>query len=46
MKKLVSDGNFGAKSGQGFYNWQEEGSHINERREKVLIHFLKLDEEG
>jgi 3-hydroxybutyryl-CoA dehydrogenase len=45
MKKLVSGGEFGAKSGQGFYNWQEENGVINEQREKMLIRFLKLDED-
>lgn len=44
MTKLVSSNKFGQKNGEGFYNWTPEFSReMNEKREKVLIEWLKKD---
>jgi 3-hydroxybutyryl-CoA dehydrogenase len=46
LTSLVEEGMLGDKSGQGFYQWDENASKkINAEREKTLIHFLKLDRE-
>lgn len=44
MKELVRRGKLGEKTGQGFYEWpHEESSRLNEKREELLIDFLKRD---
>ncbi|MGM9950858.1 MAG: 3-hydroxyacyl-CoA dehydrogenase family protein [Lysinibacillus sp.] len=42
--RLVENHQLGAKSGQGFYPWDEEETNkISKQREQLLIEFLKLD---
>lgn len=42
---LVKEGNLGIKTHSGFYDWDDKFSgEINERREKILLEFLKNDE--
>mgnify|MGYP000237706058 CR=1 FL=1 len=44
MKKCVDEGNLGAKTGTGLYQWKpEELDHIKKTREEVLIEWLKKD---
>lgn len=44
MKSLVEGGNFGLKTGSGFYEWDDQSSAaIRARREELLIEFLKKD---
>ena len=47
MKKCVDEGNLGAKTGTGLYQWKpEELAHIKKTREEVLIEWLKKDKAG
>lgn len=47
MKKCVDEGNLGAKTGTGLYQWKpEELDHIKKTREEVLIEWLKKDKAG
>jgi 3-hydroxybutyryl-CoA dehydrogenase len=42
LKKLVDDKKFGAKSGEGYYQWDRSFlEEMNQKREQELIHFLK-----
>jgi 3-hydroxybutyryl-CoA dehydrogenase len=42
LKKLVGDKKFGAKTGEGYYKWDQSFlEEMNQKREKELIHFLK-----
>ena len=44
MTHFIENNQLGVKSGQGFYLWdREEVDKISERRERLLIEFLKLD---
>jgi 3-hydroxybutyryl-CoA dehydrogenase len=46
IRSLVEEGNYGLKTGSGFYEWSAEASQeMNRRREMELIHFLKRDRE-
>ncbi|TBL76643.1 3-hydroxyacyl-CoA dehydrogenase family protein [Paenibacillus thalictri] len=46
MRELVEHGRLGAKSGSGFYAWDERTlAEMNRLRERELIHFLKRDRE-
>ncbi|TDF94480.1 3-hydroxyacyl-CoA dehydrogenase family protein [Paenibacillus piri] len=47
MSRLAESGNYGLKTGKGFYDWDQQTSQaMNKRREKELIHFLKQDLAG
>mgnify|MGYP001160411946 FL=1 len=47
MKKCVDEGNLGAKTGTGLYNWTPEDiDRIKRTREEVLIEWLKKDASG
>ena len=47
MKKCVDQGNFGAKTGTGLYDWTEsELNEIKKKREEILIKWLKKDAKG
>lgn len=44
LKELVTQGHFGQKNGEGFYQWNEKFSEdMNQKREEQLIRFLKED---
>ncbi|TCE08065.1 3-hydroxyacyl-CoA dehydrogenase family protein [Bifidobacterium longum] len=44
LAEKVKEGNFGAKTGQGFFSWQgEDGKRIIEARNKSLLRALKDD---
>lgn len=44
MTHFIENNQLGVKSGQGFYLWdREEIDKISERRERLLIEFLKID---
>ena len=44
LAEKVKEGNFGAKTGQGFFSWQgEDGKRIIETRNKALLRALKDD---
>ncbi len=44
LKKLVEDKKFGAKTGEGYYQWSPSFlEEMNQKREKELIRFLKTD---
>jgi 3-hydroxybutyryl-CoA dehydrogenase len=44
MREIVDRGNYGQKTGEGFYRWDEDYSRkMNGLREKELIRFLKQD---
>jgi 3-hydroxybutyryl-CoA dehydrogenase len=44
MKKLVGEGNLGAKTGKGLYEWTPEKlKKISKEREQVLVQWLKED---
>jgi 3-hydroxybutyryl-CoA dehydrogenase len=44
MKKLVAEGNLGAKTGKGLYEWTPEKlKEISKKREQVLVQWLKED---
>ncbi|WP_274650252.1 3-hydroxyacyl-CoA dehydrogenase family protein [Paenibacillus humicola] len=46
MRKLVDDGHYGQKNGEGFYDWTPELSErMSRQREQELIRFLKQDME-
>lgn len=47
ITQLVKEGSLGIKTHSGFYDWDEKFSReINEQREKILLEFLKNDEQG
>ncbi|WP_301859330.1 3-hydroxyacyl-CoA dehydrogenase family protein [uncultured Megasphaera sp.] len=47
MKKCVDEGNLGAKTGTGLYQWKPEDlANIKRTREEILIEWLKKDEAG
>lgn len=44
MRNLVDEGNYGQKSGKGFYEWpQQRSQEMNKVREQELIYWLKKD---
>ncbi|HZG73159.1 MAG TPA: 3-hydroxyacyl-CoA dehydrogenase NAD-binding domain-containing protein [Chondromyces sp.] len=44
MRRLVDDGNYGQKTGKGFYEWTPEMSEkMNRERERELIEWVKKD---
>ncbi|UOF90291.1 3-hydroxyacyl-CoA dehydrogenase NAD-binding domain-containing protein [Fodinisporobacter ferrooxydans] len=44
MRRLVEEGKYGQKSGEGFYRWSPEFSQtMNQARERELIEWLKKD---
>lgn len=44
MRGNVAKGDYGQKTGKGFYNWsREESKEMNERREKELIYWMKKE---
>lgn len=47
MKQCVDEGNLGAKTGNGLYQWNpEELARLKKAREEVLIEWLKKDKTG
>lgn len=47
MRRLVDEGRFGQKTGEGFYNWSQESiKRMNEQRERELIYWIKKDLES
>ncbi len=47
MKKCVDEGNLGAKTGSGVYEWTPETlDEIKKKREEILIEWLKKDMTG
>ena len=47
MKKCVDEGNLGAKTGTGLYQWKPEDlTAIKKRREEILIEWLQKDKQG
>ena len=47
IKKCVDEGNLGAKTGTGLYQWHaDELNAIKERREEILIEWLQKDKHG
>ncbi|HWO95943.1 MAG TPA: 3-hydroxyacyl-CoA dehydrogenase family protein [Bacillus sp. (in: firmicutes)] len=44
MRELVDEGNYGQKTGKGFYEWGPVQSRkMNEERERELVYWLKKD---
>jgi 3-hydroxybutyryl-CoA dehydrogenase len=44
MKNLIDEGNYGQKTGKGFYEWsQQQSKKMNKEREQQLIYWLKKD---
>jgi len=44
MKNLIDEGNYGQKTGKGFYEWsQQQSKKMNTEREQQLIYWLKRD---
>jgi len=44
MRSLYENGDYGTKTGKGFYEWDEEKAReVGERRESLLIRFLAED---
>ncbi|MED3865460.1 3-hydroxyacyl-CoA dehydrogenase family protein [Priestia megaterium] len=44
MKNLIDEGNYGQKTGKGFYEWsQQQSKKMNKEREQQLIYWLKRD---
>lgn len=44
MRELVDEGNYGQKTGRGFYQWDHTQSQtMNEARERELVYWLKKD---
>jgi len=47
LKKPVSEGNYGTKTGKGIFEWSpEEIQEKNRKREKMLIDFMLREEKG
>jgi 3-hydroxybutyryl-CoA dehydrogenase len=47
LKKPVSEGNYGTKTGKGIFEWSpEEIQEKNRKREKILIDFMLKEEKG
>lgn len=46
LSALAGNGELGAKTGSGFYDWPEvQSKAVQAKREEALIHFLKQDME-
>ena len=44
MKNIIDEGNYGQKTGKGFYEWsQQQSKKMNTEREQQLIYWLKRD---
>ena len=44
IRQRVNNGDLGAKTGKGFYNWtQEKAAEVRDRRDRFVLEFLKSD---
>ena len=44
IRQRVNNGDLGAKTGKGFYNWtQEKAAEVRDRRDRFVVEFLKSD---